>query len=61
MYKCLQPASLNLNVKILSIFPKIRGDIAETVDLANLSEELLLVEILKLQPKKPTSSGCNNP
>ena len=45
MYRCLQPAGLNLNVKILSRFPKIRGDIAETVDLANLSEELLLAEI----------------
>ena len=48
MYRCLQPAGLNLNVKILSRFPKIRGEIAETVDLAKLSEELLLAEIQKL-------------
>ena len=50
--RCLQPASLSLNVKILSRFPKIRGEIAETVDLATLSEELLLVEIQKLAVKE---------
>ena len=44
MYRCLQPASLNLNVKILSRFPKIRGEIAETVDLANLSEDAIIHE-----------------
>ena len=48
MYRCLQPASLNLNVKILSRFPKIRGEIAETVQLATLSKELLLAKIQKL-------------
>ena len=52
MYRCLQPPSLNLNVKILSRFPKIRGEVAETVDLANLSEELLLVETQKLAVKE---------
>ena len=52
MYKCLQPASLNLNVKILSRFPKIRNEIAKTVDLATLSKELLLVEIQKLAVKE---------
>ena len=35
----------SLNVKILSRFPKIRGEIAETVQLATLSKELLLAEI----------------
>ena len=44
----MSPASLNLNVKILSRFPKIRSEIAETVQLATLSEELLLAEIQKL-------------
>ena len=48
MYRCLQPASLSLNVKILLRFPKIRGEIAETVQLATMSEELLLAEIQKL-------------
>ena len=52
MYRCLQPANLNLNVKILSRFPKIRGEIAETIDLATQSEELLLVEIQKLVVKE---------
>ena len=52
MYWCLQPAGLNLNVKILSRFPKIRGEIAETIDLATLSKELLLVEIQKLAVKE---------
>ena len=52
MYRCLQPACLNLNVKLLSRFPKIRGEIAETVKLATLSEELLLAEIQKLTVRK---------
>ena len=48
MYRCLQPAGMNLNVKILSRFPKIRGEIVDNVQLATLSEESLLAEIEKL-------------
>ena len=51
MYRCLQSVYLNLKVKILSRFPKIRGEIAETVKLATLSVELLLAEIQKQSEK----------
>ena len=61
MYRCLQPANLNLNVKILSIFLKIMGEITETIDQAKMSEKQLIVEIQKLAVKDPMSFGCSNP
>ena len=52
MYGCLQPADMNLNVKILSRFPKNWGEIVETINLAKLCEEQLLDEIQKLGVKE---------